>query len=277
MKGRSGRPPAFDARVALRDEVGQALKLLGLATPTDESIHAYRQALKRGRAALRLLRDAVSDPAYARENRCLRDAARPLAHVRDAAVMLTRVDELLESDKMRPYRPALLRARTGLRVAHARLMARARAKRATAEMGRLLEESTERTARWRMPRNPRPLYATALRRIYRKGRKELEAALAQQSPGALHEWRKQVKYLSAALALVAPASSRASKARAVADRIAHWLGEHHDLTLLTGRLARDRATGALAAQLQQKRRKLQKRALKLARRLDERCRPLLRY
>lgn len=276
MKGRSGRPgPPCDARAVLREEIDHALALL--AQPmTDESIHDFRQALKRARAALRLLRDAVSEPAYVRENVCLRDAARPLAKVRDAAVVLSLVDELLGSRKMRPYRPALLRVRRDVLKSHARLVADARAKRTAATMRRLLEQSMERTVRWRMPRDPLPLYASALRRAYRKSRDELETAAAEQSPTALHEWRKQVKYLAATLTLVAPVSPGA-KARAIAERIAQRLGEHHDLALLTARLRRTSDERALASKLRRRQRKLQKRALALARRLDERCRALLGY
>lgn len=278
MERRSGRRRApFDARAALRGEIEDAMALLARPPLTDESIHAFRQALKRARASLRLLRDAVSETAYATENACLRDAARPLARARDAAVTLDLLDELLASHKMRRYRPALLPLRAKVRQSHARSMARAGDRRVAGKMRRRLEQSLGRTAHWRMPRDPLPVYASGLRRIYRRGRDALESALARGSASALHEWRKQVKYLGATLVLAVPASSRRARAQAVTDEIARRLGEHHDLTLLAGQLRRTSGARGLASKLDEKRRKLRKRAIKLSRRLDERCRPLLRY
>lgn len=278
MERQSGRRRVtFDARAALRGDIEYALALLAQPPLTDESIHAFRQALKRARASLRLLRDAVSDAAYGRENACLRDAARPLARARDAAVMLDLLDELLASRKLRRYRPTFLRLRAQFRRSHARLMAGARNQRVAGKMRRLLEQSLRRTAHWRLPRDAGAVYADGLRRIYRKGRDALQAVPAQGGAGALHEWRKQVKYLGTALVLAVPASSRRAKARAVGDEIARQLGEHHDLSLLAAHSRRTRAGRAVAAKLDARRRKLRKRAIKLSRRLDERCRPLLRY
>lgn len=271
MKGGAGRRRTpFDAHAALRGETEHALALLAQPPLTDESIHAFRQTLKRARALLRLLRDAVSDSAYVRENTCLRDAARPLARARDAAVMLDLIDELLAARKMRRYRPTLLRLRAQFRKSHERLLAGARAKRTMGRMRRLLGQSLQRTAHWRMPRDTRPVYASGLRRIYRKGRNELEAALAQGGAGALHEWRKQVKYLGVALALVAPALPRSSSKAAVAEEIARRLGDDHDLAVLATRLRRMAAGRALTSKLEGRRGKLQKRAVELARRLYKR-------
>jgi CHAD domain-containing protein len=41
-----------------------------------EAVHSARKELKKARATLRLLRDALSDAVYKRENAALRDAAR---------------------------------------------------------------------------------------------------------------------------------------------------------------------------------------------------------
>jgi hypothetical protein len=260
------RPPV-DVRAALHGELQTALELLARPRLDDESIHRVRQALKRVRAALRLLHEAVSEAAYARENASLRDAARPLAAARDAHVMLGVLDELIAGKQCRPYRPMLVRFRLQLRKVHARRLAGASTGRALSKMRALLERSLERTARWRMPRDPRAVYNAGIRRIYRQGRDALENARAKGSPEALHEWRKQVKYLAAAMALLGPEKSRTTKPRKVAEEAARRLGDDHDLAVLAAALLRRAADRRLIAKLEQRRHKLQKRAFKLGRRL----------
>src|SRR5688572_18470539 len=91
---------ASEVRAALCDEIATALQTVWEhRRPGDETIHEVRKDLKRARAALRLLREAVGDAAYAQENAELRDAARPLSGIRDAVVTLEMVEELLEEEK----------------------------------------------------------------------------------------------------------------------------------------------------------------------------------
>ncbi len=255
---------AVDARTALRGEVERALGLLSAKRPLDDdSIHAVRQALKRARAALRLLRDAVTDADHRRENRALRDAARPFAPARDLAVMLELVDVLATARKLRRYRPLLARLRARLREAHGASIAKVRASSVTRPARALLEQSLQRTAHWRLPRDPRPVYRTGLQRIYARGRRDLEVALARDTAAALHEWRKQAKYLGAALALVARDRTKAKAANEIARR----LGDDRDLAMLCAGLGRSGEGRELKARLAEKRHKLRKRAVKLARHL----------
>src|ERR671917_266737 len=54
----------------------------------EEAVHEARKDMKKLRALLRLLRGELGDRVRARENAAFRDAARELAGVRDADVML---------------------------------------------------------------------------------------------------------------------------------------------------------------------------------------------
>lgn len=256
-------------RAALHAEIAAALGALyarrGL---DDESVHAVRQALKRGRAALRLLRDGVAEAAYARENAALREAAAPLAAARDPAVMLGILEEMIADRKMRAHRPALVRLRT--RAREARAQGLANGVRSAGKMRSLLERSRDRTARWRMPRDPEPLYWSGLRRTYAAGSEALERVRAKGTAAALHEWRKQVKYLAASLAFMARGNPHGAKAARLARELGKALGDDHDLAVLAAALRRVRADAELLAQIEQRRRKLQKRALKLGQRLYKR-------
>jgi len=87
-KLRKSDPGLIDARGAVRRHIAASVEILQGRNPlAAESVHRMRKELKRARAGLRLLRDAVGKTAYAHENARLRDAARPLAPLRDADVL----------------------------------------------------------------------------------------------------------------------------------------------------------------------------------------------
>src|SRR4051794_31867359 len=90
-------PGAADVGRILRKQVGKALEALNTDGPlADEVVHDARKRLKKARALLRLLREALGPRIYRRENACLRDAGRPLTEVRDAKVLVDTFDELAE-------------------------------------------------------------------------------------------------------------------------------------------------------------------------------------
>lgn len=64
--------------------LGDVLKTLGTQPLSDEHVHAARKSIKKARAGLRLLREALGEDRYQRENAALRDAGRCLAPLRDA-------------------------------------------------------------------------------------------------------------------------------------------------------------------------------------------------
>jgi CHAD domain-containing protein len=246
-----------DPRTALAAELAHALALLsGRRTLDDRAAHALRRSTKRARTLLRLVREAVGERAYRRENRALRDAARTLSPLREARVLL---QTLARIDALRDPALAPLRrdAAAALRRPHA-----------VAPLEAALAATSERTGRWRVPRALRPMLASGLERIYRRGRKALRNAAARGSEPSLHELRKQVKHLGVAIAFLEPAGVKgARKLRKRAERIAADLGEEHDLAVLVRR-ARGRAlSAALRSRVAARRSKLAQRALEDARRL----------
>jgi len=267
-------PRSAVVRGALCDEIAAALEALWeRRRPNDDSMHEVRKDLKRARAALRLLRDAVGDAAYERENHELRDAARPLSGVRDAAVGLEMVRGLLDEEKKPARRQMLADLRRRL------LEERERARRKLFGGPRLaaiessLQEAGERAEYWRYPAHDAPLRA-GLERLYRKGRKALKAARSKASIESLHESRKQVKYLEQALTIAANGSGRLRKLSRRAGKVADRLGDDHDLAAVQARLvampARSAAEAKLLARIDARRAKLQKKAFKLARRVYRR-------
>jgi hypothetical protein len=63
------------ATALLRANLGKALDCLARGGKIDARVHAARKALKRARAALRLMRPSLACEVYEHENRTLRDAA----------------------------------------------------------------------------------------------------------------------------------------------------------------------------------------------------------
>jgi CHAD domain-containing protein len=269
MQLRRAKPELIDPRGAVRGQLEFALAALnGRKRLSDESIHELRRELKRARAGLRLLRPAVGDPAYTRENAALRDAARPLAPVRDATVVLEALDRLLQKNKLSEHRPALRKLRGVLHQERARVRSELRNSNELEEASRALRQAQARIAKWRLPRDVWPVVRAGVERIYRRGRKALAQAQSRPTDAALHESRKQMKYLYAALAFLEPADARrADKLTKKTDAVAEELGEDHDLAVLRSKISRIVPNRALTATIDSKRGKLQKKALKKARRL----------
>jgi hypothetical protein len=87
--------PANPACTVLQQAIGEALEEVSLPAPvSDEAIHEARKALKKARAALRLLQDGMSKTTYQLENSRLRDAGRFLSPFRDAKSLIAAFDSL---------------------------------------------------------------------------------------------------------------------------------------------------------------------------------------
>src|SRR5438874_2666939 len=84
-----------------------------------------------------------------------------------------------------------------------------------------LERSRARVAAWTFETGDFGALEPGLRRIYRRGRKAMQAAAAEQSSENLHEWRKRVKDLWHATQILRPASPK--RMRKLSNRL-------HDLS-----------------------------------------------
>ena len=100
---RSGEPPGAGLLRILHEQLSRAADRMtaALSPPesaeddTAEAVHEARKALKRTRAVLRLLRCALGEAAFQRENERARAIGRQLAPIRDAQAMLDALDALL--------------------------------------------------------------------------------------------------------------------------------------------------------------------------------------
>jgi CHAD domain-containing protein len=225
-------------RIVRREVAKAAASLKHAGGRGDEPLHDARKRLKKARAGLRLLRKSLGDRAYTRENLALRDAARPLAEVRDAKILLETSDALArraapaEARVLRAMRPALV---ADLKAAR-RTLVRGRAlKRARRE----LKDARERIGTMSVGRHGGPMLGAGLTRVYRAGRDAFDEARARPTTENLHEWRKQVKYLWHLLQVLEPIRRAVIRKWAErAHRLSDRLGLDHDLAVLEARVRR---------------------------------------
>lgn len=254
--------PEEIARVA-RGRIEHALdELLGeTGSSPGDAVHEARKDMKKLRALLRLVRDELGEEVFKHENACFRDAARELAGVRDADVML----ETLAALKLRGGAPEL---RSALEAHRGRDRAGDRSA-AALRVVAVLEDALGRVRDWPLERDSLGAVAGGLERSYRRGRRELRAARSAPSVEGLHEWRKRVKELWYHHTLLRQAWPPVMEAVGDdAHELADALGDDHDLAVLAD-WARERGfdTPELLDALERRREELQACAFELGERL----------
>ena len=264
-------------RRILREQIATALEALNGTRLSDEAVHTARKELKKARATLRLLRDALGDAVYKRENAALRDTARPLSEVRDAKVLLDTLDMLVDRYGGSARALQLDGLRRALRREYVATRRRILQPAALKAQRDALRRIYKRSTRWPVGHHGWSVIGAGLKRVYREGRKACAISQSDPSPENLHEWRKQVKYLWHQLQVLKPVRSGAIGERAnQAHKLADYLGDHHDLSVLrtkvndSGDAFRDTASRcALVALIDRRRARLQDKAFVLGRRLYE--------
>jgi CHAD domain-containing protein len=266
----------------LAEELDSAVARLEKGHLSDHVVHEIRKELKRVRAALRLLRPCMGPDAYHRDNALVRDAARPLIPVRDAAILPQTLRRLQprtagkNGGAFARYLDGVLRQ--GQRAARRQLQ--------SSELSAAIRELhalKRRIERLPASRLDRAAPSSGLERTYKSGRDALASAMLRATDESLHEWRKQVTYLANQLECIAPPDSKGFAARLERfRRLARRLGDDHDLALLNRKISQNskvpntaaaggarQNTGAQqwASRVARRREALQRKAFRLGRRL----------
>lgn len=200
----------------------------------DRMVHDVRTAGKRVRASLKLLRQAMGNEAYHRENAAVRDLGRLFHDRRDSHVALETLKAVRGDD------PAFAAERIGP-LCDA-LQAQAQQAVAATPMDEAIDQvrDTIFTARRRIeelklaPLRP----GEAFRRLFRQCRRAYEAARDTPDAEHLHEWRKRAKTLRYALkALEAVWPKRVRRWCKALKAQSDLLGQDHDLAMLAERVS----------------------------------------
>jgi CHAD domain-containing protein len=97
-----------------------------------------------------------------------------------------------------------------------------------------LEQLCDRVTRWQVGTHGWSVLGPALKRVYRSGRCAQPTERPHATDSALHEWRKQVKYLRYALEILGPMRPRkVARLAGQAEQLTDSLGGAHDLVMLS--------------------------------------------
>jgi CHAD domain-containing protein len=304
-------PPGEGLRRIALAQLDIAIESIGAmpADPAEERVHEARKALKRMRALLRLLENELGADAYDRDSAVVRDAGRRLAPARDAAVLLSTLDRLVERHPKRlGTRGGVQRLRAQLRRERegAAALALARAGRGGDVLDDLLALRARIAARQPLSVSSPASLEPAVARVYGMGRRRMRRAArsgGRSNGRKLHEWRKRVKdlrYVAEMLERADPGKHergghergghergghkrgghKRTRAKAAfvgrvarrADDLGELLGEEHDLAVLAERVRADAHDGRLPSTLGRgSRRALLKAIARRRRRLRKRA------
>jgi CHAD domain-containing protein len=243
----------------------------------DESVHSARNQLKRIRAALRLQRAAIGEALYRAANKEVRDAARPLTRVRDAAVLVESIKQLtrrIHGQRCKSHADQAHRLLLVERASSRRHLTSSTLRRYTARLNQI----HERLGRARAKAKDLKSAQRGLKNVYQKGRAACADARRRPAAETLHEWRKQVKYLSNEVILMRMLFGVGLKKILRGSRkLGALLGEDHDLVLLEAKLDEFYGNGLLQAdktarsvfckRIKRRRKKLQAASFRLGKRL----------
>ena len=217
-----------------------------------ENAHALRVATKKVRALARMVEPVVGRKAR-QANRQIGACADLMATVRDADVAVHTFE------KLRAELPARMRGATdGVRAALAeRLRHEAHSletggggKKTLRKLRRALHQQQDRVTHWtpagrRWKKRWKKHWKTAgagLESGYRRARKSMHRAYRDPNGDTFHAWRRAVKAHRYQVRLLAPCAPDELNRRAVElARLAEWLGDEHDLTMLRRTLRANRS------------------------------------
>jgi CHAD domain-containing protein len=274
LKGRTAATK--EARKALLRQIHKAHAPLKGKHVADSAIHGARKQIKMARATLRLLRTGLSKKGFRAQNERLRDAAKPLSEARDATVLLSTFDDLLDG-QARGHGDSMQAIHDELTHERARTRSTIVGKGGLADSRRLLRRACTQASKWHVGRNGWSVIGAGLGKVYGQGRDAFAAARETATNTALHEWRKQVKYLRHQLRLLQPVQPD-TLTRMVKElhELGNHLGDDHDLAVLQvkmatqpAQLANEPAQRRLGAKINRRRLSLQRRAMELGSRLYE--------
>lgn len=244
----------------------------------DEAVHEARKCGKRLRAVFRLVRPAIGKRHYQCENTAFRDAARPLTEVRDAKVLIETFDTLVKHFADRVRGQSFARVRKQLLLHHREVRKRVLDnEQAFAAMTTTVQEALERLDDWADIPNRWSSIGEGVQWVYECARQAFREVTVEATVTALHEWRKQVKYLRYQLEILRAVWP--GMLELLAEQVAHLgelLGKDHDLAVLRQTLANDptrfgdeKVLEVLFALIDHRREELEAEAMLLGSRLFE--------
>ena len=224
------------------DGINEALARLAVLSDGgdfESEIHEVRKRCKELRAIVRLIRPGLTK-SYGRFNICIRDAARELADLRDAHVVLTTIEQVdVAGDETTAMQLERIREHREI-VATEALASLTNGRRRLSRASRNLSEAGRISGSWNIRDGFEPL-AAGIDATYHKARNGHARILKTNDDDDLHEWRKSIKDLWYQIRLIElNAPSVLGPLAATLDTLSELLGDDHDRSLLIERVSSDK-------------------------------------
>lgn len=221
-----------------REQIQRAQHQLEAGEDATVAVHETRKCLKRLRALLRLIRPAIGERAFRSENAHLRDIGGMLSGTRDRHVLIQTVAKLETAsghDGLGDAVRYLLSEQNGDQGDDVDAAAM---KKALKE----LHEADKRLAKLQIAGSGFDVVARGLEASYRKARQAFRHAYELLDDEDFHEWRKGTQQHWRHMVLLSRAWPNCLGARInEARQLSQFLGDDHDLAILTAYIRSDRA------------------------------------
>ena len=235
-------PAAQEISRVLLAQIDKAVAhLAALEADPVEAVHETRKAIKRIRTTLRLLRWAIGNDTFRKENALMNALSDKLAAARDAATLVEATNRLTERVADNPYAEA---ASPVLVALQARVATQPIGSEETLhELVSGLQRSRKHFEAWAVELASVDLqrsFKRAIRRMARRGRRAYTLAYRDPSDNNFHEWRKRIKdlyYAACLFHLFRP--QKLTPFVALLDRMSEELGDEHDFGMLATALHSD--------------------------------------
>ena len=211
----------------------QFFELTDASIDRNEGVHQARKRFKKIRAVLRLVRKELGDEFYATENTQFGGFGRKLSAVRDAEAMIETFDSLRDRFKdelagvgFTDVRENLIQRRESIADEQENLGQR------TDEVVNDLEKAKSRLESWPVTADSFDTLGSGLKKIYRRGQKNMDRAYGEPNAENFHEWRKRVKdlwYHSRLMIGIWPELMTGYTGSL--HRLSEFLGNDHDLVV----------------------------------------------
>ena len=213
------------------------------------AVHSARRALKKVRAILAMLEED-GGRGLKKHRRRLRDAGRALSRVRDVEVSIETFDRVLRRSPSALSRRTAVAVRRQLVADRDRLLQDAATRKAMAAAAEVIRKSARKARRWRSEHRNFPALAAAIRQARHDAQLAMNRARTQPQADNFHEWRKTVKTLWYELGLLGACGAPLRADVRALDRIQEWLGEDHNVVILSHRLVDHEPFARNVAELQ---------------------------
>lgn len=219
----------------------------GFGDDPDRVIHETRRHNKRLRGLLLFARPVLDSGDLSRAARLVRDAARRFSPARDAFVREEVCGMLLTRFGRKRVGPSHSTVMKELRSRHDKILEDPNFRSEITAAAGDFAEAARLVEAWDWTRVTFDVVFSGMVSNYRLGLRHFETARATRDPHQCHEWRKHTKYLSFHYQLLGFLDPGEFGARAMlAEELASWLGEHHDLAVFEETLADHRSLGISA-------------------------------